>query len=381
MSGNNIKKYDYIDALRGIAIALVVLVHASQSVKPLSDVLMRVMTEGARGVQLFYIASAITLCMSWSARREGDLRPVRDFYLRRIFRIAPMFYLAIALFLFLNGTAASYFAPNGISWWFVPATALFLHGFHPETINSVVPGGWSVAVEMTFYLIFPLLVRIEKLKYLFLLLAAALLLQKANAPVASLIFQYEPAQEYLIDVFAFYNFIAQFPVFVIGLITYRYLAAQWRVDAKVVMLASAAFFVLSIEFWRPQQTFVPSHVVAGAIFAIFSIFLARKPIYLLVNPLTVLLGKLSFSMYLVHIAILKLLSGTRIPAAMGEGNLNSVLFFLFVLAITAVVSRMTYSVIEKPGIALGRRLIEKLEARHASELLVCNATKLNDSRQ
>jgi peptidoglycan/LPS O-acetylase OafA/YrhL len=213
MSGNNIKKYDYIDALRGIAIALVVIVHASQSVKPLSDVLMRVMTEGARGVQLFYIASAITLCMSWSARREGDLRPVRDFYLRRIFRIAPMFYLAIALFLFLNGTAASYFAPNGISWWFVPVTALFLHGFHPETINSVVPGGWSVAVEMTFYLIFPLLVRIEKLKYLFLLLAAALLLQKANAPVASLIFQYEPAQEYLIDVFAFYNFIAQFPVF------------------------------------------------------------------------------------------------------------------------------------------------------------------------
>lgn len=96
MSGNNIKKYDYIDALRGIAIALVVLVHASQSVKPLSDVLMRVMTEGARGVQLFYIASAITLCMSWSARREGDLRPVRDFYLRRIFRIAPMFYLGMA---------------------------------------------------------------------------------------------------------------------------------------------------------------------------------------------------------------------------------------------------------------------------------------------
>ncbi|MEG0634838.1 MAG: acyltransferase, partial [Pseudomonas sp.] len=330
MSGNNIKKYDYIDALRGVAIALVVLVHASQSVKPLSDVLMRIMAEGARGVQLFYIASAITLCMSWSARRKDDLRPVRDFYLRRIFRIAPMFYLAIVLFLFLNGAVASYFAPNGISWWFVPVTALFLHGFHPETINSVVPGGWSVAVEMTFYLIFPLLVRIEKLKYLLLLLAVSLLLQKVNAPIAGLVFQYEPAQRYLIDVFAFYNFISQFPVFVMGLITYRYLAEQRKVDAKTVMVALAVFFVLSIEFWHPQQAFVQSHVIAGAIFAIFSIFLARKPISLLVNPLMVLLGKLSFSMYLVHIAILKLLSGTRIPTAMGEGDVNSVLFFLFV---------------------------------------------------
>ncbi|MEG0244933.1 MAG: acyltransferase [Pseudomonas sp.] len=381
MSGNNIKKYDYIDALRGVAIALVVLVHASQSVKPLSDVLMRIMAEGARGVQLFYIASAITLCMSWSARRKDDLRPVRDFYLRRIFRIAPMFYLAIVLFLFLNGAVASYFAPNGISWWFVPVTALFLHGFHPETINSVVPGGWSVAVEMTFYLIFPLLVRIEKLKYLLLLLAVSLLLQKVNAPIAGLVFQYEPAQRYLIDVFAFYNFISQFPVFVMGLITYRYLAEQRKVDAKTVMVALAVFFVLSIEFWHPQQAFVQSHVIAGAIFAIFSIFLARKPISLLVNPLMVLLGKLSFSMYLVHIAILKLLSGTRIPTAMGEGDVNSVLFFLFVLSITAVVSWVTYNVIEKPGIALGRRLIERLEAKHASELLISNATKMNDSRQ
>jgi peptidoglycan/LPS O-acetylase OafA/YrhL len=36
-------------------------------------------------------------------------------------------------------------------------TAAFLHGLHPETITSVVPGGWSVADEVLFYCIFPLL--------------------------------------------------------------------------------------------------------------------------------------------------------------------------------------------------------------------------------
>ncbi|MNJ60197.1 Acyltransferase family protein [compost metagenome] len=170
-------------------------------------------------------------------------------------------------------------------------------------------------------------------------------------------------------------------MFVIGLITYRFLATTRQVDARLVAFASAVFLVLAFEFWNPHQTFVPSHVVAGAIFAIFSVFLARKPIALLVNPLTVLLGKLSFSMYLVHIAILKLLSGTKIPAAMGEGDVNSVLFFLFVLAVTAVVSWVTYNTIEKPGVAMGRRLIERLEAGRAAELLATSPTKLKNSSQ
>ena len=39
-------------------------------------------------------------------------------------------------------------------------TALFLHGWHPETINSVVPGGWSIAAETSFYLLLPLLFRL-----------------------------------------------------------------------------------------------------------------------------------------------------------------------------------------------------------------------------
>ncbi|UFW43506.1 hypothetical protein BcanWSM471_10700 [Bradyrhizobium sp. WSM471] len=37
-------------------------------------------------------------------------------------------------------------------------TATFLHGFWPDSVNSVVPGDWSIAAEMTFYLVFPLLI-------------------------------------------------------------------------------------------------------------------------------------------------------------------------------------------------------------------------------
>lgn len=323
MPEKSIRKYDYIDAVRGLAIILVVLVHSSQHVKPESSWLSAIMNEGASGVQFFYIASAITLCMSWAARKSNELHPIRNFYLRRVFRIAPMFYLAIALFLILNGTKASYFSPNGISWWFVPATALFLHGFHPETINSVVPGGWSVAVEMTFYLVFPFLMCIRKFYYFLILLMVCIFLQQYNAKVSSYIFEYDDKQKYLIDGFAFFNFFSQLPVFIIGIMSYMFLAKNKTVDLKVALLGGVAFLALSVEFWNSYQSFVSHHVIAGGMFAIFAIFLAYNPWKIFVNRLTVFLGRLSFSMYLVHIAVLKLLGKKKVVVFFGDGDLNS----------------------------------------------------------
>ncbi len=83
-----------------MAILGVILVHSSQSVAPTNVTLLWFMGEGARGVQLFYVASALTLCMSWVARSSHETFPIRNFYIRRFFRIAPMFYLAILSYIF-----------------------------------------------------------------------------------------------------------------------------------------------------------------------------------------------------------------------------------------------------------------------------------------
>ncbi|MFY0030172.1 hypothetical protein ABTP79_18860, partial [Acinetobacter baumannii] len=57
----------------------------------------------------------------------------------------------------VNGTGPGPNAPFGIGLHQVLLTATFLHGFWPDSVNSVVPGDWSIAAEMTFYLVFPLL--------------------------------------------------------------------------------------------------------------------------------------------------------------------------------------------------------------------------------
>jgi len=85
-----VQKYSYIDLLRGIAILGVVAVHSSQHVKDLNIIVAWIFNYGQAGVQLFFVVSAITLCLSSTQRNE---KKFIYFYIRIFFRIAPLFYL------------------------------------------------------------------------------------------------------------------------------------------------------------------------------------------------------------------------------------------------------------------------------------------------
>jgi peptidoglycan/LPS O-acetylase OafA/YrhL len=71
------RHFDHIDALRGYAILMVIAVHASQSFPDLPNSLAKILSQGARGVQLFFVTSALTLSMSWVARNEALLTSTR----------------------------------------------------------------------------------------------------------------------------------------------------------------------------------------------------------------------------------------------------------------------------------------------------------------
>lgn len=59
--------------------------------------------QGARGVQLFYVLSALTLFLSMGSRAAQERRPTLNFFLRRFFRIAPLFYCAMLYYLSVAG--------------------------------------------------------------------------------------------------------------------------------------------------------------------------------------------------------------------------------------------------------------------------------------
>jgi len=366
---SDIKKYAYIDALRGMAILGVILVHSSHSVEPAHEKLLWVMREGARGVQLFFVASAITLCMSWMTRSPYEKFPIRNFYIRRFFRIAPMFYIAILTYSILNGFSPSYWAPNGISWWFVPVTAAFLHGFHPETITSVVPGGWSIAVEMNFYFILPfLLPRIQSIQSCFFFLVIGIGLSGLNLLLVPQIFAYPESRQYLLKNFCYFNFFGQLPIFVMGICCYFILRENYprrqitMVSASLLAVFLPAFlypaFNLPDYFFAGKLFKLSHHFIAGGLFSVCALLLAYHPIRLLVNRITITFGKLSFSMYLSHFAVLTLFSATGFSQIFPVSDTASLLHFLCVVLVTAGVSSFFYRYIEKPGMALGKMKID-----------------------
>ena len=90
--------------------------------------------------------------------REGEVNRIKNFYIRSFFRIAPLFWIAIPVYLLVNGLDKTAEAPAGIGFTQLFLTATFMHGFWPDSINSIVPGGWSIAVEISFYALFSYLI-------------------------------------------------------------------------------------------------------------------------------------------------------------------------------------------------------------------------------
>ena len=92
------KPLKYIDAVRGYAILGVIMIHVLTVVQPENIYLQLLANKGKYGVQLFFIASAFTLFLSQERRREVEKK---NFFIRRFFRIAPMYYIGIVLYLFV----------------------------------------------------------------------------------------------------------------------------------------------------------------------------------------------------------------------------------------------------------------------------------------
>ena len=91
--------FDFIDALRGLAFLGVLVHHAVARIPHLNSSVVRVAEQGHEGVELFFLVSALTLFFSLDSRRRSERRPTLNFFIRRFFRIAPLFYIGAQLLL------------------------------------------------------------------------------------------------------------------------------------------------------------------------------------------------------------------------------------------------------------------------------------------
>lgn len=354
-------KFVQIDSLRGIAALLVILVHANSfgDVEHFPAFLGKFISQGARGVQLFYIISAFTLFYTFDLRKQ-DPHLFRNFLIRRFSRIAPLYYLAIVGYLVLRFYGWAWKEVPFPSFWNVMSNLLFLHGFSPFWINDVVPGGWSVGVEFPFYMILPILYyRIKSmsdaLQYLIGFIWVALLIPLVMIQIKG-VGSYDQWILFITQCLPH-----QMPHFGFGIVLYFLLIKKEHFHNKHYPLLFHLIFLYfgfaTISLYYLNYDWPLLHVVLsfwfslGFSFMIYLVFTEEKK--RLSGTIPRYLGKISYGLYLSHFAgyfiIGRFLGYDPVSGHSGFYSfLNFGIRFLLCLAFSVVIASILRHVVEKP---------------------------------
>ncbi|MEA3212772.1 MAG: hypothetical protein QOE70_5829 [Chthoniobacter sp.] len=157
-----------VDGLRGVAALLIVIYHlfnlgGNPEWRPLRDInVLRPLHDGWIGVNLFLVLSGF--CLFWPLARDPERSfQFGSFTQRRIWRIVPAYYaslILVPLALWLLRLGGLWIGVSG--WPTSPLDAVLhlalLHSFTVESLRSWNGVTWSLGLEWTWYLFFPIAV-------------------------------------------------------------------------------------------------------------------------------------------------------------------------------------------------------------------------------
>lgn len=355
-----------LDGLRGVAALVVLLAHTLNALElPMARRLalahspLSFFFSSAGAVQLFFVLSGYVLAGSMT-RSLGSAAGWLQFLVKRVFRIHPPYVFAL-----LAAWCASFFyvVPPPSAQGLGPAVAK-IHlsltelvaslGF-PGSAGRQLPVGWTLRVEMIFSLLFPFLLVAARRLHWSVLVSASLLLLSMRSPVGPLRFGLD---------------------FSLGIAAYleRERLARWLSawpSWAALGFAMAAFCVFSLPhgLWSdPRQGIVVTLSTArtigvlsvGSALLVIAALHVRPLERLLSSPPFTFLGRLSFSIYLLHYTILLLATPivdrpTSLPGALA--------LYAVVLTGSIGLAIPSYRFVERPSIALGNRLCEAIARR------------------
>jgi len=375
MTNSSVSRVDCLDGLRGVAALWVLLGHCVL----LSGWSLPVIDKPDLGVDLFMMLSGFLMVFHYHlrAKRESWTAPGTwmKFWVRRYFRIAPLYYVMLILCLaagpallawpttsdnFVHVPLQAAESYIDASWTNILAHVTFLFSLLPAYVLRTPLPDWSLGLEMQFYAVFPVLMLLtRKIGWI----GSVVLICLASAFATRLIWHFSihyPLPSLLpfkIDIFA------------VGML----LAESCQRDRRTATLYFFLALMLALEPFQGEGSLLRMAVREGLVLAFFALIHHQSlpaPLGAGIGRLATALGKnpfrwmgdVSYSVYLLHVPVMApiiALLVSRYGHDISAFTRCSILF-VSVSAVVYPLSWLTYKLIELPGQAAGRRLLRSL---------------------
>jgi peptidoglycan/LPS O-acetylase OafA/YrhL len=357
-----------LDVVRLIAFMLVFISHELPSspdsridsiFKGFTPILYAISTTGRFGLSLFFTLSAFLICeLLLRERATAGAVSIKQFYIRRILRIWPLYYLGVAI-----GVAVA-LLPGGyrgdivyMGWYsiFMSSWYLITHG---GMSNPMLPL-WSISVEEQFYLLAPWIVKYFNRKSLYGFCAVTIL-------VANVWIYYLGNVKVTRDAI-WYNPFVQFECFAAGILLCLVLRgrlpklAVWH---RLMLVAGSyscwfyASYTLHTSFDGLENPgswpLISGYALAslGSVLILIA-FLGVSPKVL--PGWAIYLGRISFGLYVYHAF------GAYLTSKLLIGHLvsfNSPIYLLkgvLALGLTVLLAAVSYRYFETPFLKMKKR--------------------------
>ncbi len=381
-----VKKWSQeLEGLRGLASLWVVLGHICL----LASFHFPILSDPGIGVDLFILLSGYLMAKNYMERKEKEPwthgATFKKFWLRRFFRIAPLYYVllifaigfgsyfgeareTISSFYSATQTDSSRYSDN--TFLNILTHVSFTFGFLPSfSFNTVLPD-WSIGLEMQFYFLFPfIMLAVMKLGFSRACFAVILWCVIAKQLLPSYFSSFPMPSMILIKLH----------LFIAGMFISE------AIRGKSLRYAAFALASAFISIYM-QDSFNKIRFLAeiGMILMMVTILwpqaekgrwsnMLRFPRWILTNKVSVLMGDVSYSVYLLHLLIVLpiiafLLSNT--PFAGLPPIIRFITASAIILPLTYGIAVLLYKFIEKPGIQLGKWVISRGEEKKPSSAVM-----------
>lgn len=352
-----------LNGIRAIASIIVVIWHTDQFARLFHLEKIGFHTNGMAGnaVDMFFVLSGFLITYLLLVEKEKTKSiNLKKFYLRRIFRIWPLYYLSVLisiLLIYLGIVPQVSDLPNSIFLYiFLMANIAYLLGL---AISSITPL-WSVGVEEQFYLIWPHIVKrtskyLKVFIYLFLLfLIIKLSVYLVLTPKSTL--------------FKFLS-VTRIDIMSIGAIGASLVYSKNRIlqllYRKEIQIISWVILLSSI-IYKPIHIFSFIDKEVNAVFyliIILNVSSNKDTLISLENKVMNFIGKISYGLYVYHMIIIYLISHILTSQ---NYQLNHFIIYPVVLIITILTATFSYTFFETPFLRIKNKysIIKSTNTKH-----------------